>query len=708
MANQERSPKAQKPLLRRILKWSGVTLLSLVALIVVALAVIPHVVNLGPVKRQIEHAASRSTGRTVSINGSLSLSLFPWVGFDARDVSMANASGFGETPFLRANELDIHVKLIPLIFRHVEISGISLDRVALHLTRKSNGLSNWRDLLGHANGPTTEQRHGEGVDLAHLSIGRVTVSDASLDYNDAQSGHNYSVTHFDLRASGIAAGRKFPLHVQMTFNAREPHVHGNFALDTGARFDAAGDAVAIDDGRVVATVSGAGLPRPVSLDARWQSLAVQRGGTARLSGLDAVAAGLHVQLDGTAKGLGSTPDVAGQLQVAAFSPRKVLARLGQPIPSRLGGFGSASLNAHYRVTAQQIDLSSVTLHLDDTTLSGKLGIPVAGPGAIRFALAGDRLDLNRYLPSGTGPAAHTATAHSERFLETRLPGRLIRNLNVDGSVTLGSLTGLGLDVSDVALALKAAHGAVTLAPLRAELYGGRYRGEATIAATGAGIRVTTMQRLAGVDAGRMIAALGGGSRLSGTADAVVRLAGSGETVGELLDTLKGNTTFALRHGAITGFNLWNQIERAFALAKGRKLPAASIMHRTEFAELQGSANIAHGVLTNDALEASLPFLTVTGHGTADLNKHYVNYDLLAKVVKTPKIAGVERTKLEGLTIPIHVSGSFADLKSALDVQAALKARAKAALEKKLEKQSKDTEKRIRSKLQELLNSGGGG
>lgn len=706
----ERNPRPRAPLARRILKWGAITIATLVVLLVVAIAVIPHLVNLGPVKREIESVASRSSGRAVTIEGPLSLSLFPWVGFEAHDVSMANAAGFGTTPFLRASELDIHAKLIPLIFGHVEISGIALDHLALHLVRKSDGRSNWQDLVGHAGGSASAHRPGAGARLAGLSIGRIDIAGASLAYDDVRSGRDYSLTGLDLRAGGIAPGQEFPLHIQTAFNSRQPHFDGRFGLDARARFDAAGTALALDNGHVTTTLAGAGLAQPVALDARWQSLSVNSAmGTARLAGLVADAAGVHVQLDGAATDLAASPRITGRLQVAPFSPRALLAKLAAPIPSRLGGFERASLASRYAATTKALSLSDLTLHLDDTTLSGRISVPLASSAPLQFDLAADRLDLNRYLPAGSGPATHAATAHSERFLDTRLPGRLLRNLNLDGSVSVNRLDGLGLSASKVQIALKAARGTVTLAPLQAQLYGGSYSGKATVAAAGDGIRLDTVQRLAGVDAGKIIAALGGGSRLSGTADAAVTLAGRGDTIAELLDTLNGRATFALHHGAVEGFNLWDQLERAYVLVKEHKRLPTSGPARTEFADFAGSAKIAHGVLSNDALEATLPFLTLSGHGSVDLNKHYVNYDLLAKVVNTPKTTGVALANLKGVTVPVHVSGGFGDLSSAPDIKAALETRAKAALEKKLEQQKKDAQKLIRSKLQELLeNSGGGG
>lgn len=708
MAEQKNTPTTRKPIARRLLKWGAITIGTLVVLVIAFVLIVPHLVNLAPVKREIQHVASRSAGRDVTIQGPLSLSLFPWVGFDARDVTMANASGFQGTPFLHANEAKIHVRLFPLIFRDVEVSGITLDQLTLNLVRKANGTNNWQDLIGRKSAPSRQQGP-QSVPLAHLLVGEVSITNASINYDDAQAHNRYSLSGVDVRASNIAPGRTFPFHLKLSFSTRQPHVQGTLGFSTQARFDAAANDIALNNGTVNATVSGGGLAHSIDLSARWDEFQLSRNaGTAQIKGLKANVANLAAKLQASASGLNTTPSITGTIRLEQFSPRKFLATLGQPIPTRIRGFDSASLASSLAVRGKALDLSNMTLHLDNTTLTGSAGVGLSGKGPMRFNLNADQINLDHYLPAGAGAAPRAATGHSQRFLETRLPGRLLKDLHVSGRLHVGKLAGLGLDATDVLIALRAANGTVSASPIQARLYGGNYSGTLQASVAGQGIRLNTSQRLSGVDAGRLIAALGKGSRLSGSTTAAVTLVGQGNTVGELLDTLKGRATFSLHNGAVEGLNLWDTLERAYTLVKEHKTLPASGPKRTEFVNLDGSAKIANGVITNDALEAILPLLTVTGHGSADLNKHYLNYDLLAKVVKVPKAAGTDVAKLQGVTIPVHLSGGFTDFTAMPDVKGALQARAKAELGKKLEQQKKAADEKIRKALQDLLNTGGGG
>lgn len=696
---------------RRILKWTGISLATLVALIIIAIVVIPHLVNLGPVKHEIERVASNSTGRTVTIKGPLSLSLFPWVGFDAEDVSVANAPGFGDKPLVHIKEADIHVQLFPLIFRNVKVSGITLDQLSANLARDKSGTANWSGLGGGgtaAKAPANGAK-SNGVDLAGLSVGRVAVKNMTVNYDDAKSDKHYALSGINLNASNIASGRQFPLEFQVTFNSRQPHVNIALDLNTQIRFDARLEHIDLSKGNLDTTISGAGLNQPLDTTTQWQDITLDlQNNTAKISGLSATAADTTLELNASAKGLRTKPVIDGHLKIDPFSPRKLLARLGNPIPGNLQGFNLAHLDTDIRYGGNSASLDNLKLKLDNSTLTGRINLPDLEKKALRFNLALDAINLNQYLPAGSGPAQHAATQHSAKFMETRLPGRLLSDLDMNGRFSIGKLEGFGLNATNIRMQLNAAKGTVKLAPLSAQLYGGDYNGNIALARAGQGIRLDTGQNLANVDAGKLITALGGGSRLSGKANAKIQLKGQGDTVAELLDTLKGNAKFDIQHGALEGINLWDSLERAYVLIKEHKQLPASGPKRTEFANFKAVASIAHGIVNNDALEATLPFISLTGHGKVNLAKHYLDYDLLARVVKTPKTANADLSQLKGLTVPMHVSGDFSNMSSVPDIKQALEAKAKTALKKKMDAQKKEAQDKLKKKLEDILGGGGGG
>lgn len=102
------------------------------------------------------------------------------------------------------------------------------------------------------------------------------------------------------------------------------------------------------------------------------------------------------------------------------------------------------------------------------------------------------------------------------------------------------------------------------------------------------------------------------------------------------------------------------------------MPAASGPNQTDFSELSGSVQIDGGVMRNEDLRAQSPLLRVTGKGSAELASERIDYRVAASLVGTLEgQGGAELAELRRVTVPIRVSGTFAEPAYALDVEALL-------------------------------------
>ncbi|MGH8274116.1 MAG: AsmA family protein [Gammaproteobacteria bacterium] len=702
--SKRKGGKGRRPIAVRILKWTGITVGTLIVLIIIAIIVIPHVVNTSAVKHEIERVASNKTGRSITIAGPLSLSLFPWIGFDAHDVTMANAAGFGDKPFMHVKEAEIHAKLIPLIFGTVDVSGITFDTPTINLARKKNGNTNWQDLTGSKKG---SKQNGAGKNknapLANLSIAHVAINDATLDYRDAESGKHYTVNNFGLKANGLAPGKEFPLSFHTRLASNHPHFRADIQFDAKAEFDKTARKLNLAGGNLTATVTSFGGSEPIKLDAKWKRLALNGNtGTATLSGMLLSLSDLRARLDAKAEHLDSKRQITGHLDIAPFSPRKVLAAIGDPVPQSLKGFNKASLSADIAGKSNSLSFTHLVATLDNSKITGSAGMANLSKRSLDFDLALDHLDLADYLASGGGAQTRLGAVHGTTFMETRLPGRLLQNLDLAGKLAIGKFSGFGLKADNLALTLNAASGTLHIAPIQATLYSGTYQGNITLTAAGQGMHLETSEKLQAIDLGNLLETLTGKKQLRGTSDLNFTLTGQGSTVGELLATLKGSGDLSIKNGALEGINLWDSLRRAWVLVKEHKRVPAKGPELTKIVNLKTHAVIDKGKLTTDTLVARLPFLAVSGHGNVNFLKHNaVDYRLLATVVKTPKISGENLTQLENAEVPIRVSGNLTSLSVYPDIETALKARAQSEVKKKLDKQKKDLKKKL---VQELLGN----
>lgn len=88
--------------------------LIILALLLAVLLTAPFFIDVNNYRAEIEQGVENSTGRKLSI-GSISASLFPWVGVQLEDVHLANRSGFAARDFLAVQRLHIKLALLPLL-----------------------------------------------------------------------------------------------------------------------------------------------------------------------------------------------------------------------------------------------------------------------------------------------------------------------------------------------------------------------------------------------------------------------------------------------------------------------------------------------------------------------------------------------------------------------------------------------------------------
>ncbi len=66
----------------------------------------------------------QQTGRELTMHGPISLSFFPWLGAELKDVSVAQPADAGGGPFARFAEVGLKLRLLPLIRGTIEVGGV--------------------------------------------------------------------------------------------------------------------------------------------------------------------------------------------------------------------------------------------------------------------------------------------------------------------------------------------------------------------------------------------------------------------------------------------------------------------------------------------------------------------------------------------------------------------------------------------------------
>ncbi len=140
------SPVSATPRQRR--RW-GRTLLIIViglaALIVVALALAPSLLNLEQIKDKVVNSAEQQLNRDVEL-GQVRLEFLNGLGLGLEQLTIANSEGWQSPHFVKVGTLSIKVALLPLLSRKIEVSKVILNEGEIVIERDDQGRYNYDDL----------------------------------------------------------------------------------------------------------------------------------------------------------------------------------------------------------------------------------------------------------------------------------------------------------------------------------------------------------------------------------------------------------------------------------------------------------------------------------------------------------------------------------------------------------------------------------
>lgn len=701
----------------KILRVFGILVALLAVIIVVAALVLPRVIDPNNYRDDIARLVKEKTGRDLTIAGGIGWSVFPWLGVEIGAVRLSNAKGFGEEPFALVDAAQVRVKVLPLLRKEIEMSTVVLDGLQLRLARDKSGRTNWDDLMKPAAAkPARPEKPAErdgGLPVAALAIGGVAINDARVLWEDQATGVTQRIEDLDLELGAIEPGRPVDVTLSLSHRGGKPELASQVKLSAVVALAESLKQVTVSDLKLDVDAQGESLPGGrVRADLGAQAALDLDKQTLSLTDLVVNAMGLSLrgQAQGTGIG-GDKPQLAGNLKIDEFVPRDVLRTLGQKLPevSDATVLGKADAAFAFKATADSANLSDLRLRLDDSSVTGSLGISNFAKPATTFNLALDAIDLDRYLPPqkpGEVKAAPTP-AEAAAGAAGMLPVDTLRGLNLKGTLKIGKLKAYQMRSTDITVTVAAKDGLVRVHPAGAKMYEGSYSGNVTLDVRGKEPRIAMDEKLAGVQIGPMLTDMTGDARITGKADIAVKLNAAGNDPEAMRRTMNGNASFSFLDGTVKGMNVLGEIRRAYALVRGKPAPAATgTPDQTDFSALTGTAVITNGLVRNDDLLLKSPVMQLAGKGTANLVNEQLDYGVTANLVDVLEGEG----ELTGRAIPVRITGTFSAPKVGVDMEQVLKQEVKKQIEKKIEEklgiggeaQKEEVQKDVQQKLEEKV------
>ncbi len=653
---------------RKTAKILGAVVGSLVVLGALLLLSVRLLVDPNHYKPKLIAAVKAATGRDLMLQGDITLSVFPWIALEVGAASLGNPPGFGAAPFVSFRHASFRARLLPLLAERLEFGRITIDGLDARLERNADGSGNWEGFgrsvgAGHAG---AGEAAGAGA-RAFESLAGLTLHDARLSY------HDYALEHLELDVGSVAGKFLVPVSVRFDANRGVAGEHASAEINLNVRGDLDARTFEVAALTFHGLASLAGNPRPV----RWDFTAAALDLDLAAQTLVAPAFALDVAgalLSGTLKGehLKDAPHFTGSLALAPLVVREYLPRLGLTAPHThdARALSLASATSTFSYGADRAALEDLKVTVDETHLTGRAALLERPARALQFALAVDRLDLDRYLPPAGGPdappappvpvaagARQSGAGTDASAAPTPLP------LEVNGSLAVGAVHVAPLDLTAVRITVAASGGVVHLFPLQAQVDGGEYSGNIVFDRRGPVPVLTLDEHLTDVDVGRLGGA-GAKNRLTGRGSLTLSATGRGAASAALLDTLNGRLEAVVKHGALEGVDVGYQLARAETLFNHAAAPGATDTHRTPFDAMSLTAQITNGIAQTHDLTIASPVFKVTGAGSVDLRTQVIDLSLMADTLRTARNAPVQ--------IPIKVTGPVADPAVRPDLDAFLK------------------------------------
>ncbi len=682
-------------MIARLFKVVMVLLIGAVGILAVAAVSLYLFFDPNDFRDRISAEVKEATGRDLTIEGDLSLSVFPWLAVETGRIELGNADGFGSDPFLTFEQASLSVRLLPLIFRQeIAVGTASVDGLVVNLEVARNGRTNWDDLV-EASEEDAGDSAGDGGPSA-LDVASISVRNADVSYTDRGAGSRYEIANLNFETGRIKAGSPVALRGNFDFDVDDGALGGYLALRATAE---------MSEGAEQVTVSGLNLSGVLTGIVENQT---EINFDSRELVVDTVAQTIDAgEMDLTVLGLSMSADVepfsyAGDirptaaLRVAQFSLKDLLTTLDiePPVTANPDALQRVELNATASLGATHLTLNELALDLDRSQMTGMLAIPVADDAALRFELDVDEIVLDDYM----APADDSAGGASSSDDDVEIPVDLIRTLEANGKLSIrrASLTGLQFEFAE--LGLQASGGKLRLNPLAAQLYAGTYSGDVRIDASRDRASVSVNEKIAGVSLRPLAQAMFEKDNITGSINGGFVLSGSGNTLAAIRQDLDGNMNFELVDGAWEGVDVWHQLRAARALLRGQPVPQPRTPVRTQFSNVKASGTVTDGIFENNDFRAELPFLQLTGSGSVDLVQAQVNYGLRVRVLEKPELMGnVSDAELADFTetvIPLKITGALAAPKIQPDVEAILRQE----LEQKIDEKKEEVRDRILDRL----------
>jgi AsmA protein len=499
-------------------KILGLVLLGLLLIIVALGFALTHLFDPNDYKDEIRQIARDKAHIELTLNGDIGWSLFPWLGLELHEASVATLAKPTE-PFADLKMLGLSVRVLPLLRREVQMSDVRVEGLNLRLNRDKDGHGNWED-IGKAPAsatppaatdapasPTTAQAEKPAQPI-RLDIDSLTVNNARVEYSDEKTGKLFSAESIQLSTGAVHDSTNIPIKLTAFLGSNQPVLRVRTELNGELRFERALQRYKFEDMKLSGEVAGDPLQgKTITFAAQGQLLLDKAANVAEWTGIKLSANQLRALGELKVNDLDKTPQISGGLSIAQFDLAKFVDSIGQKLPAMAeGSLSKVELASRLSGTPTSVSFDDINLKVDDSTFSGRIAVEDFAKQSLRASLKADTFNVDRYLPPKSAEANSAKQVREAEVASTEadamagagstplpqsptkgpwstarlLPVERLSKLDVDADLTFGQLTLDKLPIQNAALKATGLGGLLTLENLRGNLYDGNFEAKGTL------------------------------------------------------------------------------------------------------------------------------------------------------------------------------------------------------------------------------------
>ena len=209
------------------MRWKWFMAIGALTVVVLIAAVYAYLnaYDYNKLKPRIARMVKDATGRKLDLAGEVDLAIGFSPALVVRDVTLANASWASQPKMLKIDELRAQVRLLPLLFRDVELKNIGFKGVDVALETNPDGVGNWEFAVDQS--PIQRART---LKATEINIDNIRIENLNLTLHDGKTKSAKRINLIDLKATRQTTADELTIDLKANYKGQPLTFSGKTGL----------------------------------------------------------------------------------------------------------------------------------------------------------------------------------------------------------------------------------------------------------------------------------------------------------------------------------------------------------------------------------------------------------------------------------------------------------------------------------------------